>query len=269
MKNQKISILGTGWLGLPLAQYLQEKGYQVKGSTTSSHKIQQLRDLDIQPYLIRIDENGIGENNESFFDADVLIITVPPARNINRFLMIIQTAVSFIKKYQIRNIIYTSSTGVYGNVSGLVDETFPLQPLRVSSEAIVKAEQVLQDLTANLTILRLGGLAGGDRKAGRFLAGRQDVKQGNAPINMLHQVDGVRVIGAIIMGDHWNKIYNVCAGLHPSRHDFYTAQAKKQSLQPPSFAPDQKGISNYKTIDNSKLKQDLNYTFLFNDPMMF
>lgn len=269
MNNQKISILGTGWLGMPLAAHLQKKGYTIKGSTTSPLKIQQLIDLNIQPYLIQIDEKGIGKNNDDFFDADILIITIPPVRNIERFLMIIQTATFFIQKYQIPNVIYTSSTGVYGNIAGLVDETFPLQPQRVSSEAIVKAEQVLQNLTANVTILRLAGLSGGDRKAGRFLAGRKDVPQGNAPVNMLHQMDGVYVIAAIISGNHWNEIYNVCADFHPSRSDFYRAQAQKQGLQPPSFALDQNRKSSYKTIDNSKLKKDLNYAFIYNDPMFF
>ena len=35
----KISILGCGWLGLPLAKAIVENGFSVKGSTTSSEKI--------------------------------------------------------------------------------------------------------------------------------------------------------------------------------------------------------------------------------------
>ena len=34
----KISIIGLGWLGLPLADHLIEQGYQVLGSTTSKEK---------------------------------------------------------------------------------------------------------------------------------------------------------------------------------------------------------------------------------------
>jgi len=33
--NKRISILGTGWLGLPLAKALTEEGHILKGSTTS------------------------------------------------------------------------------------------------------------------------------------------------------------------------------------------------------------------------------------------
>ena len=35
----KISILGCGWLGLPLAKALIENGFSVKGSTTSTDKL--------------------------------------------------------------------------------------------------------------------------------------------------------------------------------------------------------------------------------------
>ncbi|MEZ7854793.1 MAG: SDR family NAD(P)-dependent oxidoreductase, partial [Cyclobacteriaceae bacterium] len=33
--NYCISILGCGWLGLPLARQLVQQGHQIKGSTTS------------------------------------------------------------------------------------------------------------------------------------------------------------------------------------------------------------------------------------------
>ena len=34
-----ISIIGCGWLGYPLALFLKEKGYQVKGSSRSEEKL--------------------------------------------------------------------------------------------------------------------------------------------------------------------------------------------------------------------------------------
>jgi len=48
----QISILGYGWLGLPLAKVLLENGFSVKGSTTSVEKISVLENSGIQPYLI-------------------------------------------------------------------------------------------------------------------------------------------------------------------------------------------------------------------------
>ena len=47
--NEKMAILGCGWLGLPLAKYFTSKGYIVKGSTTSIEKIEILKSFSIEP----------------------------------------------------------------------------------------------------------------------------------------------------------------------------------------------------------------------------
>ena len=62
MKNIKISILGCGWLGLPLAKKLIENGYEVKGSTTSESKLELLKNAGISPYQIKMEENEITGN---------------------------------------------------------------------------------------------------------------------------------------------------------------------------------------------------------------
>jgi len=43
MANKTISILGCGWLGLPLAQHLIERSFTVNGSTTTADKCAQLK----------------------------------------------------------------------------------------------------------------------------------------------------------------------------------------------------------------------------------
>ena len=68
-----ISFLGCGYLGFPLAVILLQKGYYVKGSTTTPLKLQQLKKAGIIPNLIRVDE----DMNKDFFEADVLVLTLP------------------------------------------------------------------------------------------------------------------------------------------------------------------------------------------------
>ena len=48
----KISILGCGWLGFPLAKSLVEKGFSVKGSTTSENKLSILSTAGILFYCL-------------------------------------------------------------------------------------------------------------------------------------------------------------------------------------------------------------------------
>ena len=63
---QKISLLGCGWLGLPLAKSLLEKGFLVNGSTTSEDKISILKREGIRPFLISLGGNEIGSEIDLF-----------------------------------------------------------------------------------------------------------------------------------------------------------------------------------------------------------
>jgi 3-hydroxyisobutyrate dehydrogenase-like beta-hydroxyacid dehydrogenase len=51
---KQISILGCGWLGFPLAISLVQKGYVVKGSTTSLEKQDLFLKNGILPYAIQL-----------------------------------------------------------------------------------------------------------------------------------------------------------------------------------------------------------------------
>ena len=53
-KMTKISILGCGWLGFPLAKALITKGFSVNGSTTSVEKLPILENSGISPFLINV-----------------------------------------------------------------------------------------------------------------------------------------------------------------------------------------------------------------------
>jgi len=75
----QISILGCGWLGLPLAKALLENGFLVKGSTTSVGKLSVLKNLGIQAFQIELSETKIQGEVDSFLEnSKILIIDVPP-----------------------------------------------------------------------------------------------------------------------------------------------------------------------------------------------
>ena len=54
-----ISLLGCGWLGLPLAKALLTNDFYVKGSTTSEEKLSTLKSFGIDPFLIALDSKSI------------------------------------------------------------------------------------------------------------------------------------------------------------------------------------------------------------------
>lgn len=269
---KKISIIGCGWLGLPLGRSLVKAGYTVKGSTTTESKLERLEQAGIQPYLIKLEETVAGEVRD-FFQTDLLLINIPPGRRredvARRYPAEIRMLMDRALAEGVKRVIFVSSTGVYANVNEEVTEEETRLAEKGSGGALVSCEQYLQSLLKEeLTILRLAGLVGGDRKAGRFLAGKQQVSNGDAPVNMVHRDDCIAVIKKIVDSQILGQVFNVCADEHPTRKDFYTSQALKNGFEPPGFAEGEEDLS-YKIVSNQKLKSLLDYRFLHPDPMEF
>lgn len=260
-----ISILGAGWLGWPLATYLRERGYGIKTSTTTPEKYALLAAEGLNPCLLRVDQGQIQLSDPAFFDTDLIFLNIPPSRRRPDvevwYPAQIQAIMERAQQHQVPKILFVGSTSVYGDVNAEVNETSVLNPDTASARSLVAAEQIVKlyypDETS--TILRMSGLIGGDRKAGRFFAGKKDVPEGNAPVNLVYLEDCIGVIEAVIQQGAWGKLYNVCADEHPRKADFYTAQAVREGFDPPVFGPDE--APRYKVVSNEKVKRELAYVF--------
>jgi len=268
-----ISILGCGWLGLPLAAQLVANGHIVKGSTQTAAKLAILHKNGIDPYLIEVQKKIKGTNLSHFFKSGVLLINIPPGRKRRDVARShprqIEAIIEKALLYNTKRILFVSSTSVYGNVNRVVTEADEPRPETASGAALVSAENLLMQRTEfETTIIRFGGLTGEDRKAGRFLAGKKEVKNGDAPVNMIHQSDCIGLITQIITQEKWGHIFNACADEHPTRKEFYTAQAKSQGFEAPHFSETDKLIG-FKEVSNYKIKKILSYDFLKPNPLKF
>lgn len=265
----QISILGCGWLGLPLATALLENGFAVKGSTTSDGKLSVLKNLGIQPYLIALSENEtVGNLNDFLDDSNILIIDVPPklrGSEKENFVSKIRNLIPFIEISAVENVIFISSTSVYGEDNLIVTEETELNPDTESGKQLVQAEHLLQsNPNFKTTILRFGGLIGEDRHPIKFLAGRTNIENPNAPINLIHQDDCIGIILKILRQAQnnnleWNETFNATAPFHPSRKEYYTQKAIEFNLVLPEF--NSENLTFGKTILSSKVESILNYTF--------
>lgn len=268
MNTNKISILGCGWLGLPLAKHFITKGVTVKGSTTTSKKKEILQKAGITPYVFSLGNNASQTIlNDFLCDSGVIIINFPPRRVpniINIYQQQIKDILPLIGSHQ--NVIFISSTSVYQNTNDWVTENLDTKPEKESGKAVLAAEHILQNtLKENITIIRFSGLIGYDRLPGRFLAGKKEVANGNAPINVIHQDDCIRLIDAVISQHCWGEIINGSTDEHPLRETFYTLAAKKIGLTPPTF----KDATNlqFKKVSNTKSKTLLNFRYNYPDPL--
>jgi nucleoside-diphosphate-sugar epimerase len=142
----------------------------------------------------------------------------------------------------------------------VVTETTLPQPETESGRQLLVSEQLLQNNTNfKTTILRFGGLIGEDRHPVKFLAGRENLDNPDAPINLIHQEDCIGIILKIIASHSWNEVFNAAAPFHPSREDYYTQKALSLNLVLPKFNTVDPSVG--KTILSDKIENVLNYTF--------
>ncbi len=262
--KKTISILGCGWLGLALAKQLIASHYHIKGSTTSQSKMPVLINAQIDAFLIALEADAIhGKISEFLEGSDLLIIDIPPklrSENSESFVAKMKMLIPFIEKSTVSKVLFISSTSVYADDDSVVTENKLPNPDTESGRQLFESEQLLmQNQYFKSTILRFGGLIGSDRHPIKHLAGRENIENPNAPINLIHQKDCIRIILKIIASEKWHQIYNAAAPFHPTREDYYVGMAKMMDLDLPMFNHQKKSVG--KTIDATKLQQDLNFTF--------
>lgn len=274
-ERKKIAILGCGWLGLPLAKSLLSKGYKVKGSTTSESKLEILENAGVLPFQIQLEENQIIGTIEDFLkETDVLVIDIPPglrretsASNEMTFVSKIKTLIPFIEKSGVQKVIFASSTSVYGDSFPIVEITEETQPNpdTESGKQLVIAETLLQSNPNFKTmVIRFGGLLGDDRHPVKFLAGRTNVENPEAPVNMIHSEDCIGIIEKVLdfaRDDNWewNQTFNAVAPQHPTRKAYYHKKAENLNLPLPTFAENSE--SKGKIISSEKVETILGYSF--------
>ena len=264
LSPKKFSILGCGWLGLPLAQHLIQKKHLVKGSTTSPEKLAFLEKNGITPSIIKIENNKTNSNLTDFLTSDILVIDVPFGKQKENFKAYKQLAFA-VENSSIKKIIFISSTSVYSDTNSEVTEsaTFEINPAK---KVLVDLENLfLNHPGFETTILRFSGLIGGTRNPGNFFKEGRIVQNGLAPINLIHLEDCIEIIRRVAEGSFGGEIFNASADTHPTRKEFYTAATLLQNKTPATFIENIE--FSYKIISNDKLKRKLNYTFLYSDLM--
>lgn len=261
----QISILGCGWLGLPLAKSLIENGFSVNGSTTSIEKLSVLENAGIRPYMIALSENETTGKFQDFLEnSKILIIDVPPKLRgsaTENFVSKIKNVIPFIEKSAVEKVLFISSTSVYGEDNLVVTEETELNPDTESGRQLLETEQFLQsNSNFKTTILRFGGLIGEDRNPIKFLAGRKNIENPNAPINLIHQDDCIGIIMEILKSNSWNETFNAVTPFHPSRKEYYTQKAIDLNLALPEFNAENSNLG--KTISSTKIENVLEYQFI-------
>jgi nucleoside-diphosphate-sugar epimerase len=265
-----VAIIGCGWLGLPLAGKLVDSGMNVKGSTTNLSKVDLLKNMGIEPFLLKVPSET--PPDPALFDVDFLVLNVPPGRRNPNVVKDFPSAISQIfdavkLSGRIKKVIFISSTSVYNESIDQIDETSPTDPVTDSGKALLMAEKIVEDNCRNFVTLRFGGLAGPGRHPGKFLAGKSGLTSGEQSVNYLYLDDAIGVVEYFINSKTTREVYNVVAPLHPEKRQFYMLMSEMIGLTPPSFTLSANSFK--REISVEKLLKNTGYKFRYPDPMAF
>lgn len=233
-------MIGTGWLGLPIATELAERGFRVVGTTTSEARIPELTQHGIHPYMYKL-----GDARPP--SASIYVVAVPPGRSRSYTNELRATAEGMQAQ---SNVLFISTTSVYTGRPDIFPESQvvpgrpdPADAHRTSKHSdiaiseLIEAEGVFWDMKKKRhTIVRCGGLVGPGREPGRFLAGRINVPDPDSPANISALDDVIELVVSIILCGEWGKVVNAVPRNRPTRREYYTKAALDLGLEPPQFA---------------------------------
>ncbi|MHA7131727.1 NAD(P)-binding domain-containing protein [Algoriphagus namhaensis] len=267
-----VSIIGLGWLGLPLAEKLASEKFTVIGSSTTEEKVKKLSQKSFGAVLFELTPHPSGKGFNALFESEILVIAFPPKSRTQSSEFYLQQ-ITFLKKQidqsKIKKVLFVSSTGIYPddpNGQGYQEE-FPLTKENTGNRAIFEAERMLGEKRAyDLSIIRFGGLMGGERILGKYFQGKENV-DGEARVNYIHQVDAVRLCEWIIGEGRWNEILNGVAPEHPTKKEILLQNHQDYGFElPKSFQPNSK--NDQRLILSEKLKE-LGFQFHYPNPLDF
>lgn len=129
---------------------------------------------------------------------------------------------------------------------------------------VVEGEKLVQLLCKDVIILRLGGLMGYDRIAGKYSAGK--VLDFNVGTNYIHRDDVVGIIKKVIAKNMRNEIFDVVAPIQSTRKEIYLKNAKTFGFKETKFLHSKK---DGKALFPTKVLQLLEYTFIKKDVTTF
>ncbi len=256
-----IAIIGCGYIGSKAAALWVKQDHHVTGTTRSPENLEGLSKIVAKGLIFRgtdeEDLRGLIANNE------ILLVTIAADSAEHYESTYLDMAKLFrslaLEMNAPRQLIYTSSSSVYGDHHGLwVDETNEIKPSLQTGKILVDTETTylsLEEIGWNVCILRLAEIYGPGRALSqklKKLEGRSMPGSGNQYTNMIHADDCAAAIH--FASQHsLEGVFNLADDDHPTRKEFYEGLAKRFHLKPiqwdpnlPSFHGDNKRVSNHK-----------------------
>jgi nucleoside-diphosphate-sugar epimerase len=257
----RVGILGCGYVGQAIALSLKESDHIVSATTRRPEHFEKLQAIVEEPHLISRSIDLI----PFLSPLEVLIICVAPNTSNDYRSTYLELAESVVKMIahadRLHQIIYTSSTSVYGDFGGAwVNEESEVRPLNENSQILLETENCYLSISKSgvrSCIFRLGEIYGPGRLIEERLKKSYHRKfpgDGSQYTNLIHLDDIVKAVNLAI-DLHLQGVYNLCNDNHISRKEFYDSLCKLHDI--PLIQWDDQMMSPHggnKRVDNQKIK---------------
>ena len=224
----KVLMLGMGYVGKALASVLVEN-CSVLG-TYQTHKPPLLH-----PQFIAMPYSLGDKFPTQWMDYSTWVCLLPPSSS-DLYVSLLRKWIQYAQQSNIKHLIYTSSSSVFGQQEGLYTEHDVVCPVTESAQKIVQVEQAfLNSQIGHITILRLAGLFDDERHPVYRLATKVSLPNGSQCVNMVHREDVVNALRYAIKNPNGKLIRHIVNPHHPTRQDFYQAEAKRLNIELADF----------------------------------
>ncbi|KAL5072060.1 hypothetical protein RYX36_022947 [Vicia faba] len=181
--ENRMFILGMGFVGQTLAHKLQNQGWVVSGTCTTLVKKKKLEDMGFHVHLFDANHPDLSIlqllRNYTHF-----LVSIPPVVGIGDPMLQHEELIrSSLVSGGLQWLCYLSSTSVYGDCDGeLVDEDYPTNPENELAKLRLSSEQGWSNLAHHLKLspllFRLGGIYGPGRSAVDTLIKQKPLSEG-------------------------------------------------------------------------------------------
>ncbi|MGL5096695.1 MAG: SDR family oxidoreductase [Planctomycetia bacterium] len=269
-------IIGYGYLGRALAQLWRGPKVRVLATTRRRERFAELEADGVEPILWDVTGGSSGDGDAKLPQVDCVVYCVGYDRSTGvpvRAVYVDGLARTLDRLPTPAKLIYTSSTGVYGDAAGgMVDEFTSPAPIDPSGEACLEAEGVVrryaEERGCAALVLRLAGLYGPGRMIGAeaLKRGEPIAADPDAYLNLIHVADAAYAVDAARLSAEPGSLYLVSDGAPVRRREFYGHIASLLKTPLPTF--DVSAARRHRgdrRIDNRRMLQELGVALAFPD----
>jgi len=195
--------------------------------------------LEAQGHAVQCLSRDMDANREQGgYDCGVLVIAIPPR---GEYLAVLEKTLGLLEAGT--QVLLLSSVSYYDGKT-----------------LVVKGEDLVRKLWVDAVVLRLGGLMGVDRIAGKYTAGKR--LPYDSMSHYVHREDVVGVIAEVIMQEVRAEVLDVVAPVQHPKSEIFAANAERFGFEKTVFdSLEYRG----KEISSRGLEERLKYRFLYPD----